>query len=160
MQISMLKQKDQIKFPHECTGQMITVSVVSCHRLRPSIVCGMVNVGNLKQCLERSTTATTLVLLAHCPLRVMTFSQYCSPLKDTCSFQLCCKFCTVEKFKQSDILRLVFACRSFVLDMTTETEASAVISTSCKPSKPVYSCPFSSCLGMHHSSYCLMKQMT
>lgn len=54
----------------------------------------------------------------------------------------------MDHFYQSDVLRFVFACRSFVLDMTTETEASAVMSTSCAPSKGVSSCPFSSCLGM------------
>lgn len=96
MQISILKQKDQIKFPHDSTGQMITVSIVSCHRLGPSIVCGMVNVGTLK-CLEGSTTVTTLVLLSHCPLRVLIFSRYCSPFKDTCSFQLCCNFTLWKK---------------------------------------------------------------
>lgn len=66
----------------------------------------------------------------------------------------------MDHFYQSDVLRFVFACRSFVLDMTTETEASAVMSTSCAPSKGVSSCPFSSCLGMQCSYNYLMKQMT
>lgn len=46
------------------------------------------------------------------------------------------------------MLRLVFAYRGFVLVMTMEIEASAVMLTSCVPLKEVLSCPFSSFLGM------------
>lgn len=58
-------------------------------------------------------------------------------------------FCAVEKSRQSDVICFVFACRSFALDMTMETEAFAVMWTSCRLSKGVSSCPSSSCLGMH-----------
>lgn len=41
-------------------------------------------------------------------------------------------FCTVEIFCESDVIVcfFLFECRSFVLDMTMETEASAVMLTS------------------------------
>lgn len=61
--------------------------------------------------------------------------------------QLLC-FTPWGQVKQSNVLCSVFACRSFVLDMTTKTEASAVMLTSCIRSKGVFSCPFSSFLGM------------
>lgn len=64
----------------------------------------------------------------------------------TLNLLLC--FAPWGKFKQSNVLCSVFACRSFVLDMTTKTEASAVMLTSCVRSKGVFSCPFSSFLGM------------
>lgn len=51
-------------------------------------------------------------------------------------------------FYLSNVLRLLFACRSFVLDMTTGIEASAVMLTSCVPLKKVSRFPFSSFLGM------------
>lgn len=72
----------------------------------------------------------------------------------------CASFCSVEKFYQSDVLWFVFACRSFVLDMITVTEASAVMSNSCAPSKGVSSCPFSSCLGMQLNCNYLIKHLT
>ncbi len=60
-------------------------------------------------------------------------------------------FCTVEKSHQSDVIRFVFTCRSFALDMTMETEVFAVMLTSWTLSKGVFSCPSSFCLGMHRS---------
>lgn len=52
------------------------------------------------------------------------------------------------KFEQNNMLRLVSACRSFALDTTTKTEASAAMLTSCTRSKGVSSCPCSSFPGM------------
>lgn len=60
----------------------------------------------------------------------------------------CFLFYTVRKFYQSNVLRLVFSCRSFVLDMTTEIEASAVMLTNWVPLEEVLTSYISSFLGM------------
>lgn len=87
--------------------------------------------------LHRSSSPT-----AGCGLR--TSYGKCRPLWNHSAFL----FHTVVTFYQSNVLRLVFACRGFVLDMTTDIETSAVMSTSCVPLKEASSCPFSSFLGM------------
>lgn len=77
---------------------------------------------------------------------------YCNILLLSSCAVLCFALCLLStKVYQSEVILFVFTCRSFVLDMTMETEASAVMLTSCKLSKGVSSCPFSSCLGMHCS---------
>lgn len=140
-------------------------------RSKPSTACGTASVGRLKSILKKSTTATTPALLNRYPLRVMTFSRYIQRL-DTFFLLLLTFdawiffffFLHASAFQQYFILHrgnilwkwrhclfFLFECRSFVLDMTMETEASAVMLTSWTLSKEVYSCPFSSCLGMNCS---------
>lgn len=130
-------------------------------RLRPSTVCGMVNVGSLKRCLERNTTATTLVLPVHYLLRVMNFSRYTAFFFFFISHSgkilipMWCPPVFVSFFSF-----LISSSRNSAQDMTTEIEVSAVMWTSCTPWKGVFSCPFSFCLGMQRSCNCLMKHMT
>lgn len=163
MQTCTPRLKGQMNLFHEHAAQMITVLLLSV-RLRPSIVCGMVSVGIPKRSLERSTTATTLVLPNRYSLRVMAFSRYKNFLYIyiyACASQLFSSYFAPWKKKfQRNIPWFVFACRSFVLDMITVTEASAVMSTSCEPSKGVSSCPFSSCLGMQLDCNDLMKHLS
>lgn len=106
---------------------------------------GMASVESRRWCREKSTTATTPVLPAHCRRRGTNSFRYTQASLESFCFFL---FYTVVTFYQTDWLRLAFACRGFVLDTTMEIEASAVMLTSCVPSKEVWSCLFSSCLGM------------
>lgn len=137
------------------------------HRLRPSTVCGMVNVGSPKRCMERNTTATTLVLPVRYLLRIMNFSRY------TLFFFLSSNYVFISpsgKNSNSNVASscfcffffsfLISSSRNSAQDMTTEIEVSAAMPTSCTPWKGVSSCPFSFCLGMQRPCNCLMKHMT
>ena len=164
-----MQTRTQIKGPN--TAEISLFFCCPCVRLRPSTVCGMANVGSPRRCLEKSTTATTLVPPSRYPLRVLTFSRYrqvyfCRYLMFktmTCNTFLLSSmlyFFAMEIFYQTEVIRFVFACRNFVPGMTMATEASAATSTSCAHSKGASSCPFSSCLGMHCFYNKLMKHMT